>query len=223
MLEKSLSFDVPSPERQAEINAKRAEAEAGLDAYDKAERIGQGQALWVASGVDERHRNAKHGELVMHEKWGENYQKAVEVVDEGGILVMLGYRGNGKTQMAAQLILGSCLRLRPAIYIRCREIGMRLRMAYDNNESVTESQAIAGFVEPHLLVIDECQERPDKDWEIRSLTLILDKRYGAIRPTIMIANCKQDQFTKLMGSSVASRIQETGGFLWFDWPSFRRK
>jgi DNA replication protein DnaC len=190
-----------------------------------------------AAGVDPRHKQAKIDIADGHQKWNAYYARACGIVDEGGCLVFLGSRGNGKTQMAVELIRRACM-TRPltprqlegrdgppniARYLRAREIGMAIRESYRQGAQETERKAVEKFIEPWLLVIDECQERPDSDHETRTLTLIMDKRYGAMRPTIMIANSTAQEFADLVGKSVTDRIHEGGGVLIFDWPSFRRK
>ena len=189
------------------------------------------------SGVDERHKKADIAALMEHGAWAKNFKIACEIVDEGGMLVFLGGRGNGKTQMAVELIRRTIRgmqfkdaaygsrggRERVAWYLRAREIGMVLRQAYGVNRTESESDVIKKFVEPRLLVIDECQEKPVTEFGFSSLTLLLDKRYGAMRPTIMIANMNQAEFADVMGPSVVDRISEGGGLLPFTWPSFRRR
>ncbi len=188
-----------------------------------------------ASGADQRHLIKKLADLRQHKNWSESFDDAARVIQNAGILVLLGDRGNGKTQMAVELIRKVCREHtigleyftygfnKPnfAKYVRGREIGMKLREAYDNNNTMSEQQAIDIFVQPHLLVIDECQERPDKDFEMRSLTLIIDKRYASCKPTVMVANCTPKQFTDIVGSSIADRIKEGGAYINFKWPSFR--
>lgn len=178
--------------------------------------------LWDMAGVDERHRAAKIGTLVKHEPWADALQEASHIVDAGSTVVLLGKRGNGKTQMAVELIRRCCLQMQPAMYIRSREVGMALREAYKPGATKSEKQSVDHFVKPHLLVIDECQERPDSDWEIRTTTLILDKRYGSMRPTVLIANCTDQQFKNLMGASIVDRLFEGGAVIDFSWESFRR-
>ena len=183
--------------------------------------------LWDKSGVELRHRQQKFGDLLNHARWASALKRAGKIVASGGMAVLLGGRGNGKTQCGVELIRNEVMRAkvgesRTFRYIRSREIGMALREAY-NGVNITERQSIGVFVKPHPLVIDEAQERGDKDWEIRSLTLILDKRYGAMKPTVLIANCTPQQFTKLMGGSVTDRIKEGGEIILFDWPSFRKE
>lgn len=150
------------------------------------------------------------------------------------MLAFLGDRGNGKTQMGIALIkhvirtekidIDSAQWGKPpmiGLYVRAREIGMMLRECYKQTSTLTEKQAVDQFCHPKILVIDECQERPDSDFEQKSLTLILDKRYGAMKPTVMIANCDDAAFRKVIGASAVDRLRENGGILPFDWPSFR--
>lgn len=98
---------------------------------------------------------------------------------------------------------------------------MAIKMAYGLNAQITERDAVVSLTMPHLLVIDECQESSDSPWAAQTLTYVLDKRYGLMKPTVLIANCLKPQFVKLAGSSITDRIKESGGFLMFNWPSFR--
>jgi len=203
---------------------ERASREA---AEQEARRLAQQQKdyalrLWEESGVPSRHANKKRMDLLCHERFAREFNVACRVLDAGGIIVFLGDRGNGKTQCGVELIRLSCGLLQSALYLRSREIGMRLREAYDDGAQLTEREAIDQLVRPHLLVVDECQERPDRDWEIRSFNLIIDKRYGEGRPTVLIANTTEPQFRVLMGGAILDRIKEDGGGARvFSWPSFR--
>lgn len=177
--------------------------------------------LWSLSRVEERHSSRKLKELTQHKEWAERFELGKPVIDGGGILALLGDRGVGKTQMAVEYIRRYCLAGKGCLYERARAIAMRLREAYGGRTSLTERQVMGEFVKPHLLVIDEAQERADTDWEIRSMTLLLDMRYAQMKPTIFIANCKQKQFKMLVGAAITDRLKEGGGVLELDWPSFR--
>lgn len=212
---------IQAAQRQApnvSLEQRQQQANAALQEADKQK---QRMQFWANSGVDDRHALVKQEVLFAHAEWKAAYMRSCEVIDENGTLVLLGDRGNGKTQMGAQLIRRACANLQMAKYMRGREIGMSLRRAYNPKSKITELEAVNQLVMPHLLVIDEAQERPDKDWEIRTLSLIFDKRYAAMRPTVIIANCTLKQFEDLMGGSVVDRIREGGCVLKFDWPSFR--
>jgi len=162
--------------------------------------------------------------MLKHNKFNIAYQKSLSVVKKNNTVLLLGDRGNGKTQCGIEIIRSICFNdLRFCRYIRCREIGMKLREAFGDKSSLTEIQAMEQFVLPYLLVIDECQERMESDFEVRSLTLIIDKRYGECKPSVLIANCNEKDFRSLLGPSIVDRAKEGGGAVVFDWPSFRGK
>lgn len=193
------------------------------EAIETRKRQQRADALWDQCGVPERHKLLSHDEAVKHDKFMEAYWKGLGIVKAGETVLILGDRGNGKTQCGVAFIQTCCDGLKCSQYIRCRGIGMKLREAFKPNAVISETQAVENFVRPWLLVIDECQERMESDFEYRSLNMILDMRYGALKPTVLIANCNAKQFAELLGSSIIDRVKEGGGMLLFDWPSFRGK
>ncbi len=142
--------------------------------------------------------------------------------------MVLGDRGTGKTQMAASVIRQHCEAKCEALYRRMMDIIIDLRASF--NRSIRSDR-----IEPHehdilralsgvsLLVIDELQEQGASDYDKRTLTHIIDTRYGAERPTILIANLTVPQFAQLVGPSVLDRAKETGSVILCDWPSFRER
>ncbi len=185
-------------------------------------RAEEAERLWRDVGVDARHAKQHSADLVKCEPWAAAVEKALRLFRAGApILAFLGDRGNGKTQAAVHLIHQAVGRLVSARYMRCRQVSMMIRSTYRPDSRITESEALEDLVKPGLLVLDECQERFDTDHELRTLTLLLDMRYGAMKPTILIANCTPEAFEALMGPAVIDRMREGGGVLLFDWPSFR--
>ena len=184
------------------------------------------------TGFDARHLKKPQEELQTNPRWTTAVDKALALCRAGGIVTFLGDRGNGKTQASLQVArrLAWMWSEDPASaewetvirYLRCREVGMAVRSAY-GRDCGTEMDAVSRFVAPRLLVLDECQERMDTDHEARTLTLVLDKRYGQMRPTILVANCTEAAFRELMGAAVIDRVKEGGGILVFKWESFRGK
>ena len=181
----------------------------------------QAAALWEQCGIGERHRRMDVAELKKHAKFTEKFMLAENIVNEGGIVLVFGDRGSGKTQLGVELVRSACQQLKGSRYIHCRQIGMKLREAFKNNATITEAQAVENFARPKLLVIDECQERMESDFEYRSLTLILDLRYADLKSTVLIGNCNEQQYIEFLGSSIIDRAKEGGGSLCFDWKSFR--
>lgn len=203
----------------------RPSFDAELEEKDEAERQHHRaySEILDAAGFDVRHRQPKSADLARHAGWKAAVDGAWGMVQAGGVVVLLGDRGNGKTQAAYELARRAAWHGQHSTrYLRCREVGMEIRRAYGKDGEVTEAEAVSQFVRPWLLVLDECQERMDTDHEARTLTLILDKRYGAVRPTVLIANTTEAGFRLLMRSSVIDRIKEGGGIRVFGWGSFRQ-
>ena len=196
-----------------------AQEQAQQEARRKAERR---EALWQEAGVDDRHGKKDTNELMQNIPWAAMVLKAWHLIQKGApILGFLGDRGNGKTQAAALIIRKAVYEERSARYLRCRQVGMAIRAAYRADALTTEDQALRRLTEPWLLVLDECQERFDTDHELQTLTLLLDLRYGACRPTILVANMAEVAFCELMGAAVVDRMREGGGTMVFEGASFR--
>jgi DNA replication protein DnaC len=51
---------------------------------------------------------------------------------------------------------------------------------------------------------------------------LIDARYGAKRPTILIANLSKDELGKSLGPSIVDRASENGRRIDFTWNSYRR-
>jgi len=50
---------------------------------------------------------------------------------------------------------------------------------------------------------------------------LLNRRYNDLKDTILIANKSKAEFQDYIGPSLASRMNETGGIVECNWPSFR--
>ena len=218
-------------EERARLDAERAKAWAERDARLKKEEAARAARekrrrqieLWNEAGAPARHRGRQLGELKTHGKWAAALEAACRIVDAGATLAILGDRGNGKTQLGVELVRRYCLALKPCRYVRCRDIGLRVRRAYDPGERTSEQEAIWEFTRPALLVVDEVQELAATDFSRDTLTYILDCRYGRCVPTVLIGNTSENGFRAIVGPAIVDRLREGGSVIVFDWPSFRGK
>jgi len=161
--------------------------------------------------------------------WGDALEKVRQGLGSGQIIVLLGPRGTGKTQMAVEILrerIMAELRLHPddtstLLYTKARDIFARMRDAFRDGAELTEVQALRLFSEPDILVIDEAHERSDTAFVGRALTTIIDRRYDALRDTIIVSNQDRREFAAGMGESIVSRMREVGVIVECQWPSFR--
>jgi len=153
------------------------------------------------------------------------------VIETGGILIFHGKRGTGKTQMAAELARTKRFPIdagtkadpkRSAHYQTAMRFFLTVRATFKKGSEKTELDIIDRMTEPGLLVIDELQERGETAFEDRLLTHLIDARYGAKRPTILIANLTKDELGKALGPSIVDRASENGRRIDFTWNSYRR-
>ena len=200
-------------ERAAEWRA-RAEQWAAKDAAVSA---------WHHSLVPRRHRGSAGWRP---SKWPREAQAALQsvsdAVDAGGMVLLVGTRGPGKTQMAVDAIHEWIHRGRgDGLYWRVSDLIADFRTK-TYSEGQSEHAELLRLGKVGLLVLDELQDRRETGDEDRILTRLLDHRYGECRPTILIANLTGDAALKSLGSSVIDRIGETGTVVTCDWPSFRK-
>ena len=148
------------------------------------------------------------------------FNRLLQLLQRGGMAGLLGEKGTGKTQMAAEAIRAFAAEGKNAIYMRAQELFDTARDAY--NKKISEKEAIRRLVKTNLLVIDECQDRSNSEYEHRVLTLISDIRYGAMLPTLYMANLDAQKMREQLGGSISSRIDEMGTIFMCSWPSFRK-
>lgn len=177
---------------------------------------------WEESGVPARHGKRTKDELLGSPEWLACMTTAMACVVKNGVVLLAGDRGNGKTQAGVECIRAICREAKPALYIKRRHLGMALREAYRDGARQTERDALRQFARPRLLVIDECHEVPEKEFERMALTDVVDTRYAdGGKPTVLIANCNQHAIRDLFGDSIVDRTAEGGGLVWFGFKSFR--
>ncbi|MCW1885604.1 AAA family ATPase [Luteolibacter flavescens] len=160
------------------------------------------------------------------------------VIESGGIGLLHGKRGAGKTRMAAEIARSGSFPLdrtagakltggpvearRTAVYRTAMGFFLDVRATYKKDARETERDVIEELKRPGLLVIDELQERGETAFENRLLTHLIDARYGAMLPTIIIANLTAAELGESLGASVVDRVYENGKRIDFTWNSYRR-
>ena len=166
--------------------------------------------------------------------WLAHYKAAIPTVEAGGILVLYGGHGTGKTRMSYEIAKkanipnstykrGGIEVELPRIYPTAVHLFMSLRDTSRSGADTSEKAIIKELSDASLLVIDEIQERGETPFEDRKLTQIIDARYMDARPTILISNHSRQDFAKTLSPAVIDRIRENGLGLHFDWESYRAR
>ena len=151
-------------------------------------------------------------------------------LSNGGIVFLHGGKGAGKTFMATDIAKHASFpnssysdnTRRPAIYKTAMRIFLEIRATFRRESEISELELMDSLADASLLVIDEIQERGETLFEDQKLTAIIDARYMHRRPTLIIGNYDSpEDFASSVSPSILSRMQECGGAIHCNWPSFR--
>jgi ATPase subunit of ABC transporter with duplicated ATPase domains len=156
-----------------------------------------------------------------HSDWTHAFEVLRAKLGLGCLCALIGPRGTGKTQLAIELAKANAEALRSVRYHSMVEVFLAVKESY-HGEQLSEAQVIARFLAPSLLILDEAQERAETAWEDRLITYLVDKRYQHEKDTLIISNLLEQYFRDSLGSSIISRLEETGGIIQCTWKSFRR-
>lgn len=149
-----------------------------------------------------------------------------------GIILLLGPTGRGKTVMAAWIA-----RERQKSGKKCGQFlsayglfstvkstygGKSQReTAAGNMVPLDSAHLIREWSKAKFLVIDEIQTRAETPWEDAMLEEIINNRYGAMLPTLLIANLDAEKAQTSLGPRVIDRARECGGIVNCNWSSYR--
>jgi len=161
----------------------------------------------------------------MEQKDGPWRKAGIEVfgrLGRGGLFVFCGKSGVGKTQLGANIIYNAIRSHKwTCLYSTTRDFFLAIKSAYHKGSETTEESVIASYAKPALLVLDEFDKRGESQWEDGLLEHLINKRYGAMKDTILIANLKEQEMVSMLGPANVSRMNETGMIIVCEWDSFR--
>jgi DNA replication protein DnaC len=189
--------------------------------------------------IDFPDRHSRDIELVGTE-WHAAFAKAIQIAQDGGIIIAWGKRGTGKTQIAYMVAKRGIFHdpyypiakkdgftmpqhARPCIYTKAMDIFIDLKNGFGRPNEPSEKQILTKLIDAAFLVIDEAHVRGETKYEDDKLTHLIDKRYDAMRPTMLITNLTNKDFAAQLSPSILSRIAEIGGGIECNWQSYRKQ
>jgi DNA replication protein DnaC len=154
-----------------------------------------------------------------------DYAASWETVRETGKnLILCGKPGTGKTHLAVSIARQIARMGALPFFARTYEAVQFVRESYRPGSRLSERESIAKFVEPDLLILDEVGIQGGGDNEQMILFAILNGRYDACKPTIVISNESLEGIEKYLTPRVVDRLREGGGRVHvFDWDSYRSR
>lgn len=143
----------------------------------------------------------------------------------GVSLTLCGNTGNGKTHLACAIARHVItVHARSAVYMTVGEAFRSVKATFSKSSARTEQEALDALRQPDLLILDEIGVQYGSESEKNILFEIINERYEAMKPTIIISNLAAPALTEYVGERVIDRLKENGGKLAvFDWESSRGK
>lgn len=146
-----------------------------------------------------------------------------EVLVAGRSLVFCGAPGTGKTHLACAVLNEVVRKGRLGLYATVAAAVRRVKDTWSKGSAETEREAIASFVVPDLLVLDEVGVQFGSEAERLILFEIINGRYEQVRPTLVLSNLDVKGVEENLGYRAVDRLREGGGrVVVFDWESHRR-
>jgi len=171
-----------------------------------------------ATNIPARHRQTCVTAAVS--PWWDKFNSIQSKLGTGVTIALVGSRGCGKTQLAVELIRGA-VKTKTAYFCTAMEFFLKIKSTFVEGSGETELGIVKKYREFNLLVVDEIGKRAESDWHNNLFFELLNKRYEDMSDTILIDNRPKAEFISLIGPSLASRMNEAGGIIECNWPSFR--
>lgn len=142
--------------------------------------------------------------------------------DKGVCMVLRGNVGTGKNHLACAIARQISTQGYSSILLTVSEIIQRIRATWDRQSPETEKEIIERFADENLLILDEVGRQYGSEAERITLFQVIDARYRAMRPTIIISNLLPTEISGYLGGAAYDRLRENDGILVnFDWESHR--
>ena len=139
-----------------------------------------------------------------------------------GHLLLIGKPGTGKTHLGCAVAHASISEGKLAWYGTARELIRVIRSTWARGSERSEASVIDDYARVPLLVLDEVGAQLGTESEILSLFDVLDGRYAAQLPTLVISNFDMASLKQHLGDRLIDRLRHNGRVITMTGESFRK-
>ncbi len=145
-----------------------------------------------------------------------------ERLNDGGGMILTGVPGTGKTHLAVAIVRHVIdVHGHSAGYTTAADFFAALKATYRPDATESYADVMKGHARAPLLVVDEIGVSHGTDYERNALYDLVNSRYAAYHPTILVSNLGRSDLAALIGQRVIDRMSEGGATIVFDWASYR--
>ena len=136
-------------------------------------------------------------------------------------MIFIGKTGTGKNHLACGIIHKIIEQGGTALITTAMKIIRTIKDSWGDSQT-KEGEIIELYTHPGLLVIDEIGVQFGSDTEKLYISEIINDRYEAMRPTLLLGNIKLKELIDQLGDRPVDRFREGGKIVQFDWESHRK-
>ncbi|MFJ4056550.1 ATP-binding protein [Pseudomonas sp. NPDC089743] len=209
------------------MTSRDSEAYTLANSQRKAENA---MAAMIAAGITPRFAEATFDSYVAE---GEQQRKALAKCRQyaeqfpshfraGRSLILTGNVGCGKTHLASAIVRTVVADRCQTLIIPASDIISIARASMVPGSGYTDRDVVLHLGGLDLLAIDEVGCQKGSDYELGLLHAIIDRRYQAVLPTVLISNLSVDGLKGYIGERALDRLRQNGGMaVGFTWSSMR--
>ena len=140
----------------------------------------------------------------------------------GRSMILTGNIGTGKTHLVTAIVRTVVADNCCALIIPAGDIVSIARASMVPGSGYTDRDVVVHLGGLDLLVIDEVGCQKGSEYELGLLHSIIDKRYQAVLPTVLISNLGAENLKTYIGDRALDRLRQNGGQqVGFTWSSMR--
>lgn len=207
---------------------RESEAFAQASALRKAERLtsalmGAGITSRFAASTFDSYRTGAAGPQVQALEVCREYAgRLPENYRAGRSLILTGNVGCGKTHLGSAIVRAAVGDGARALIVPAGDIVSIARASMVPGSGYTDRDVVVHLGGLDLLVIDEVGAQRGSEYELGLLHSIIDRRYQAVLPTVLISNLDTAGLRSFIGDRAIDRLRQGGGkAVGFTWSSMR--